>query len=243
MFQPYKENEEHNFWISYADLVTGFMIIFIVITMILFNRQIPVPHEPEPIIEIPPVDTVSTEENSIGVLKKQFEEAINSNPELKKVIEITDDAIIRFTAEKGEELFKEGEPDPTKYFQKKLDKFLPYYFKIIQDFKKKKSNKFQIIELRIEGHTDSKGDYYDNLELSSGRALRVQKHILNSRIYKKNATRSFRKFIEQYTVALGYSETKLLDRKGRYISKSKRKEYYDKSRRVEFRVLIEKKDN
>ena len=242
MFQPNRESEEHNFWISYADLVTGFMIIFIVITMILFNRQ---EVKPIPIssIEIP-VDTLTvdtTEEGTIGVLKEQFEQALIENPSLQNVMEITEDATIRFNAERGEELFVTNKPKPTYYFKRELGKFLPHYFRIIDNFIKADSNKFTIKEIRIEGHADSEGGYYNNLKLSSGRAISVQGFILGTNLYKKKASASFKEFIKQKTVAIGYSQTRLLDSNGNYIVESLKKEDKDKSRRVEFRVLIEKK--
>ena len=30
-------NEEHNFWMSYTDLMSGFLVVFIILTVLLFN--------------------------------------------------------------------------------------------------------------------------------------------------------------------------------------------------------------
>ncbi len=246
MFQYPQENEEHNFWISYADLVTGFMIIFIVITMILFTNQKEEDPPPKqstlPVIEKPKTSKPVDEKGTIGVLKEQFEAIFEQNPKLKQVIEITDEAIIRFSAGVGNELYKENKYKPEKGFQGNLSKFFPHYFKVLEDFENDSSNEYKIKEIRIEGHTNSNGSYYHNLKLSSGRAARIQGYILDTDLYKNKLSSNFKTFLKEKTIAIGYSKIRLLDKNGNYVSETGLKEDERKSKRVEFRVLIEKKD-
>ena len=39
MFWNNSEQEEHNYWISYTDLVMGLLMAFIVVSMVLFSRD------------------------------------------------------------------------------------------------------------------------------------------------------------------------------------------------------------
>ena len=34
-----KQEEEHNIWMSFSDLFSGFMVIFIVVSLMLFNQD------------------------------------------------------------------------------------------------------------------------------------------------------------------------------------------------------------
>jgi outer membrane protein OmpA-like peptidoglycan-associated protein len=97
-----------------------------------------------------------------------------------------------------------------------------------------------IREIRIEGHTDSKGEYLDNLNLSSGRALKVQEYILKG-LSKRSYTVKFQGFVKRNSIACGYSSSRLLDSTSHHIIQSHLPEDRDKSRRVEFRVILEYK--
>ena len=217
MFRIHSE-EEHNFWISYTDLVTGFMIIFIVLTLILFYRQ----------NEENPVDAKYKE------LTEAFEEEFKDVPE----IEIADNATIRFVAQPGKELFVQNEYDLSPYFQKLLIQFIPGYIKRLENLYTASVDSVRIKEIRIEGHTDSKGRYITNLKFSSGRAQATQSFILKSHNFKSLSS-GFQDFIRKNSIAVGYSESRLLDSYGNFIDQSKMPEDQNKSRRVEFRVLLE----
>lgn len=234
----YHDNEpEQNYWISYTDLVTGFMIIFIIIALVLFNRPEPTPQKPTP-IPPPTTDTfkVVTVLGKYEELSQVFEEKLSDYEE----IFVADSATIRFSAVDKELLFVKSDYYPTDYFKKLLDKFLPIYFGEIKKIYKSYSDSINIKELRIEGHTDSSGDYLTNLRYSSGRSQKVQNFILRND-YFKDLDGDLKDFIMRKSVAVGYSESRLLDENGEFVSVSGLEEDESKSRRVEFRILLEKK--
>lgn len=215
-----KQYQEHDFWLSYTDLVTGFMIIFIVITLILYNNQ--------------------GEKITIDSKYKELTEKFSTKFENIKEIEITDDATIRFVADKNEELFESEGYYPTPYFKDLLDEFIPEYIEEVKNIFNEKDSTLFMKEIRIEGHTDSRGKYLTNLGYSSGRAQKTQSYILKHPEFRKNSEK-FKEYFQKNSIAVGYSESRLLDEQGVLISNSGREENMEKSRRVEFRILLEVK--
>lgn len=212
--------EPNNYWLSYTDLVTGFMIIFIVIALILFTRT----NEKDPL------------EGKYKELVDVFSKKFWYFPE----IEITDQATVRFLIDGSQEspLFRLTKSSPTTYFRGVLDKFVPLYYEEVFQLFKNSQDSFRIKEIRIEGHTDSKGDYLTNLELSSNRAFKVQAYVLRHPFFF-SIDPEFEEFIKQNSIACGYSFSRLLDAEGRLTSESKGLEAADQSRRVEFRLMLE----
>lgn len=216
------DGEEHNFWISYTDLVMGFMIIFIVIALMLFNRD-----AEQEALDGKYKELVSTFESSFADIKE---------------IEVTEDATIRFLVDEadGQALFEFKDYYPTTYFKKLLDQFIPVFFNEVYKIYDQAGDTFTIKELRIEGHTDSRGNYLQNLTYSSGRAVKVQSYVLRNDYFEKYPL-AFQDFVKQNSIACGYSFSRLLDEKGDLVTDSSQKEDPDKSRRVEFRILLEYK--
>lgn len=221
MYEFNKIGEEQNYWISYTDLVTGFMIIFIIITLVLFNRQ---------------ADEI-TIDAKYEELSSVFEESLKNNEE----IFVTENAAVRFSAFKGRILFEQGDYYPTERFEQLLDQFIPIYFEEIETIYTDTVGEIEIKELRIEGHTDSEGDYLTNLRYSSGRAQKVQSYLLQSESFE-GLDQELQDFIKKNSIAVGYSKSRLLDNEGSYTDQTNKPEDQDKSRRVEFRVLLEVKD-
>lgn len=225
MFGKFKD-EEHNYWISYTDLVMGFLIIFIVMTLILYNRD--------------------SEEKVLEGKYQELESTFISQFAEVSGIEVTDDATIRFVIDETEDgaLFESGEYQATPYTMGLLQKFIPVYFDEIyrlytQQTEAVETGQLKIKELRIEGHTDSEGDYYENLHYSSARAVKVQNLILTDGYFSTCYDSSFQEFVKLNTIACGYSYSRLLDGNGEFVRLSGQEEDKDKSRRVEFRVLLE----
>ncbi|GJM33169.1 MAG: hypothetical protein DHS20C18_21700 [Saprospiraceae bacterium] len=217
MFGGWAENEENNFWMSYTDLVTGFMIIFMVISLAL-----------------------SLLKGEKKVLESKYAELIGEFEEVFKdqnAIEIADSATIRFTIQ-DKSLFQLRNHKPTPYFESVLDSFIPLYYSRLETFYNESRDSFTIQEIRIEGHTDSLGDYVNNLITSSARAMEIQKYIVRHD-YFKNLDPDFQNFVLSNSIACGYAYTRPLDTAG--VSKTSMEQIYDadRSRRVEFRVLIE----
>ena len=214
-----KQEEEHNIWMSFSDLFSGFMVIFIVVSLMLFNQD--------------PVKGKYSE------MSEDFKEKFKS---ISEIDVLNEDATIRFKVDEtnAEPLFLVAKPEPTPYFKGLLDRFIPIFYTEIKKLHSD-TTKFTIKEIRIEGHTDNNGTYLFNLNLSNNRALEVQKYILNSSFLNNNLDKKVKNFIEQNSISCGYSFARSLDKEGNFTNKSHKLISLEKSRRVEFRILLENK--
>lgn len=234
--------EEQSHWISFTDLVSGFMIVFIVVSLVALGQIKPEEKPPVPNTEaVEKKDTIATTaEGKYREIVDVFEEQLKG----LEAVEIADSATIRFSVKSTSPspLFRQDESRPTSYFRIELDKFVPIYLKVLDTlYQQQATQSFVMREIRIEGHTDPVSDYLYNLELSSKRAFEVQKHILNHDEMSKYDA-SFKKFMEENSIACGYSFSRTLDRKGKRVDHRNRKSVdFDKSRRVEFRIILEQK--
>jgi len=220
------EEEESNFWISYTDLITGFMIMFIVIAFWLYSQN--------------------KEEEAI---KGKYEGLVIDFKDKMRDDNIEIDTVsgtVRFVA-MNKILFKNDETNLTEDFEGLLSDFVPKYLKAIYEvYEKQETDKVFIKEIRIEGHASSESDslssktedekYIYNLALSNGRALQVYKYLLGRRFFESYPT-IFHQFITKNTISCGYSYAKPLDKDGK--ATDKKNEDYDQSRRVEFRIILE----
>ncbi len=223
MFEDNEVEDNETFWISYTDLVTGFMAIFLVITFILMGQKtetkVPEPEQQGRYIEL------------VDVFQKAFKSYDN--------IQVTEDGTVRFfnKSKNGEVLFENADPHLTSSFQSILSKFIPVYYEEVNKIYIKHPN--LIKEIRIEGHTSSPGGYDSNLKLSTLRAYYVSQFITKS-YYIGDKDPDFQEFIRDNTIACGYSSTRTLNKDGNY-AKSLKEENEDFSRRVEFRLILEAK--
>ena len=76
---------------------------------------------------------------------------------------------------KSDVLFELGRYDLSERGERFIDSFLPVYLNVL--FSDEYRN--NVVEIIIEGHTDSLGSYLDNLELSQQRALAVASYVLD----------------------------------------------------------------
>lgn len=229
MFDNRDEVEDQNFWISYADLATGFMIVFLVITFILQDRQ-------------------REKDELHGVYSEMISE-FKDEIQAPGSVEVDEkNGTVRFLAGNSTEveklLFKIGGEELEKYFENLLDGFFPVFTE--QIIKIQSNPNLLIKEIRVEGHTDdtpfgkSKNDpYLDNLSLSNQRALKVYEYFLQSSHFN-NLDSLQKEFIRQNMISCGYSYAKGLDTQGKLLSANSTYDR-DKSRRVEFRIIIEHK--
>ncbi len=212
-----KVNKE---WISISDMMSGLMMVFLFIA-IAFMVQIQ--EEQEAVKEI--AMTYRESQQSLNMdLKKEF------NKDLKKWgAEITKDNIFRFNS--PEVLFASGSSNISNKFQTILNDFFPRYIKLLSTEKYKN----EIDEIRIEGHTSNgwagtkskETIYLKNMRLSQNRANNVLKYCytIENTIIKED-----RVWLESHFRANGMAFSKL-------IIRSNGKQDYQKSRRVEFKVL------
>ena len=109
--------------------------------------------------------------------------------------------------------------------KKFIDSFFPVYLKVLSS----EEYKPYVAEIIIEGHTDSDGEYIDNLELSQARAFSVAEYILSSDYRAIN--NSQKKALREVITANGRSESDLVyDARGY--------EDMDASRRVVFKFRL-----
>ena len=126
------------------------------------------------------------------------------------------DLVIRFT-EPGI-LFDTNESELKPQFRRILSDFFPSYIAVLT------SDRFKhtIEEIRIEGHTDSNGDYYYNMKLSQDRTRSVLEYAMQQIPQQKD-------WVVKRITANGLSSSKpILNAQG--------KEDKQASRRVEFRI-------
>lgn len=123
---------------------------------------------------------------------------------------------VRFYTTENRPLFDEGDDNIKNEFKVVLEKFFPKFLQVI------KQKTHSIKEIRVEGHTSQTGTYEYNLDLSNRRANKVLLFMLN---YVNKNDRELVRFIQDNTISCGFSYSKQL-------------ETDNKSRRVEFRVLL-----
>lgn len=105
-------------------------------------------------------------------------------------------------------------------------------------------NLYPNIELRIEGHTDPKGQYGQlyggdesfvyNMELSSRRANEVYSHLYNSR--KVGLNEQEKEFLRNYAISIGYSFSERI-KDGTHKDEQAYSHLDNTSRRIEFRII------
>lgn len=244
MFTNNQSEDENGHWISFTDLVLGFMAVFIVVSLVALPQIKDSRQEESPDVT-QPIDTSSVEEEALfnekgvyQVLIDVFRERLGGH----EAIEIADSATIRFTVDENSRspLFRPDQSRLTTYFREIMDEVLPIFLEELYIIYSKPDEDLIIREIRIEGHTDPDGEYYHNLSLSTNRALAVQKYLLQSEALTGYPA-DFRSFIEKNTIGCGYSFSRTLNSNGDLVDRGSYSVDFDKSRRVEFRILLEKK--
>ena len=138
-----------------------------------------------------------------------------------------DSAKLSIRFQKQSALFDYGKIELKNDFKEILDDFFPRYMKLIT----KKEYRNNIEEIRIEGHTDSRGSYESNMELSQGRTRTILNYCLNNNMpdttLDSATTRA--EWAKFRITANGLSYNHL-------IRNSDSTENFELSRRVEFRI-------
>ena len=224
------KGEEHDFWMSYTDLMSGFLVVFIIASLVYHSQVSEIEKQ---------LSGYSVEE--LLEMKRDYDKKmaqlaakrglLNINDSFKEVFdqidnyEILPDSLggIRLYPSEGEkELFKKNESLMESNLRNRIQKIGGQF---VQTAIKLKNDGMNIVEIRIEGHADEDGDYMHNLKLSSSRAYAVYKYIYEH----CGLSNEEKKFVENYVVSVGYSfarpvvENNIVDK--------------DKSRRIEFRII------
>lgn len=218
----YKDVEENNYWISFSDLMTGLMVIFLFIAI-------------NYIIQV--IENKFVSQEIYNQLKEQFDKEIE-----KKDIELSPNGTMRFRPKDNKMLFSIGSPILSRDFKKSLDDFIPRYIEIITD-----SNYIEYIsEIRIEGHTDTipprngisnRDSYSYNLDLSSKRAQAVLNYFRKSSSYQELSV-DVKKRLEFLLTANGLSFSRALNSEKEVVYTANNKTIDNTlSRRVEFKIV------
>lgn len=210
-FKRYRKKRENeiSYWLSYSDLMAALLIIFILV--LAYNiLQFKVSQEELEAIQVK-IKELDQTNKVIDKLKKEFGEEIEIN-------EDTGDIIV-----KSDILFDFDEYKLKPKGQSFLNDFVPRYLEVLLGDSEIRDNLYRIL---VVGHTDDKGTYIYNLELSQLRALEVVNYIFSEEIETP-----YKQEVEKYIEAIGRSETEVKeDENGIILS--------DESRRVEFKFEL-----
>lgn len=223
MLKKYREEEETNYWISFNDLMSGLLIIFILLfiyTMLDYTQDAEelesIQNELEETKQMV-IELSSTRAKIISLLQEAFE---------RENIDITVDANTGAIKLKEGILYDIGKSEIKEEGKLFLERFIPIYLHILLENQEIEG---ELAEIIIEGHTDNVGSYLYNLNLSQDRAFNVVEFLLSDEFkYDKKQK------LQKYLTANGKSYSNLI-----YIDKKVDKE---SSRRVEFKFRLKEEE-
>lgn len=237
MRQIFKKDkgEEHNFWMSYTDLLSGFLVVFIIATIIYQHEQ----NKIYGVIKENGFDKVEDVINMVNDYKLKGN-LTNINDQFKDVFDSLEIQAVEFdSVEKSirfyptyesrkDSILFETDEDRMEYNLKQRIKKIgrPFVRKAME-----MKNVYPNMEIRIEGHTDTEVSFMYNLDLSSRRAYSVYKCIHN----ECGLTKEELEFVERQMISVGYSYAKPIDIDGKINPDGMID--LDKSRRIEFRII------
>lgn len=216
-----KKGDPLNVWMSFSDLLTGALVVFMLITVVL---------------------VIKTRAEVTKIAEKEQEVSGNFKTNLDGIegVTVTNDGTIRFYSQSDgirEQLFDYDSFELTSGFQLVLNQSVPHFFDELEKvFENDSTSGVTIKEIRIEGHTDSIGEDDYNLGLSQNRATQTWFYIRDNILTQKS--QKFQDFVRSRIVTVGFGENKLLNESGMLVSESKGVENKTLSRRVELSVLF-----
>lgn len=204
----YESHEENAFSLSTGDLMAGLLFILILLLMGALLQVQEKAEQDEEIVK--KYDQIKTHLY------------IDLQDEFKKDLAVwraTIDSTLSIRFQEPSMLFDEAKSDLKPKFQEILNDFFPRYIKVLS----RPQYKDNIEEIRIEGHTNSNGEYYSNMELSQDRTRAVLQYCFELMPDEDLP------WLQGLVTANGLSSSHL-------ILTASGEEDKDLSRRVEFRV-------
>jgi outer membrane protein OmpA-like peptidoglycan-associated protein len=214
------EEDKESSWVSYTDLMSALLIIFVLVLMVtLFvmdqNYQESIAALNEKQTEIEKRD--KTIQNIVGVKREIIDLLLKEfNGELK--IDKQTGAITF----PGGVFFETNKSDISPEGKAYLEKFIPKYTSVLLS----KEYEGNIAQILVEGHTDNEGGYLYNLKLSQDRALSVVEAIYSPDFSNFKQKESLKRII----TANGRSFNDLIKTNGKVDQ--------NKSRRVVFKFRL-----
>lgn len=215
-----KKGDPLNVWMSFSDLLTSALVVFMLITVALVIKT----------------------RTDVTIISETVDEVTGGfNSGLKDIegVTVTDDGTIRFQSQSegaGEQLFKYDSFELTSGFTSVLNQSVPHFFDVLEKVQNDSARGVTVKEIRIEGHTDSIGEDDYNLRLSQERATQTWFYIRDNILPQKPL--EFQDFVKSRIVTVGFGENKLLDGNGNLILDRGFPENKALSRRVELSVLF-----
>lgn len=201
------DQEENVFSMSTGDLMAGLLFIFILLLMGALLKVQEKAEQDEEVVRR--YDQIKTQ--LYIDLQEEFKDDL-------KAWRATIDPSLSVRFQEPSMLFDEAKSELKDSFKIILDDFFPRYISVL----KRKQYKDNIEEIRIEGHTNSNGGYFSNMELSQDRTRAVLEYCLG--LMKPQDI----SWVKRLITANGLSSSHPIMRNG--------KEDKQLSRRVEFRV-------
>jgi len=214
-------HQEEDNWISFSDIMTGLMVIFMFIAIAYILQIQHKQAERDEIFE----EFKATKE----ALYLELDSTFRDDFKVWDVI-LDKDLSIKFVNQ--EVLFASGQSNITQEFKKMLDEFFPKYLEILMQPKYKD----KIAEVRIEGHTDTTNTYMYNVQLSQDRARSVLGYLRELDCYK-NLSDNDKNQLQYWVTANGLSYGRTLDSNRELTIFSNNPINKELSRRVEFRII------
>lgn len=213
-----KESNQEGQWIAVSDLMAGLMMVFLLISVMF---MVHVERQREKVAEVVVLyDRLKRE------LYEDLVTTFASDLDAWGAM-ITPDLSVRF--QRLDALFDEGESRLKPEFKEILNDFFPRYIKILTQSKYRDD----ILEVRIEGHTSSnwlgadsfEEAYVSNMALSQARTRSALGYVL-----ELNSVKEYQRWMVEHLTANGLSSAKV-------INTASGEEDFERSRRVEFRVM------
>src|SRR5690554_3840573 len=163
------KDSEENFWPTFTDLLSVIiLVIMLVLVSYIFLAQYTTQEslEMEEVIVASIMEVSTFRENIASDLSNKF-----SDTQMDINIDENTGAI----SFAGDILFEFDSDVIRTEFKAMLEEFIPTYLEVLLN----ENYKEYISQIIIEGHTDDRGDYLYNLDLSQRRATNVVKFILS----------------------------------------------------------------